>query len=286
MIVALDAETGELRWEFDPQVKVPQIGNFGTTCRGVSYYRAPETYSGDCVERIITATTDARMFAIDAKTGERCASFGSNGEVSLLPGMGEVKPGFYFVTSPPTIARGQAIIGGWVMDNQEVKEPSGVVRAFDVSTGKFVWAWDMGRPGVNAEPAEGECYTRGTPNVWSLTSYDDTLGLVYVPTGNETPDYFGGHRSEASEKYASLGRGARRRDRRGALVVPDRASRHLGLRRAVAAGAVRSAAGRRHRRACTRAGNQARRAVHARSPRRQTARRSARASGAAGRGAR
>lgn len=203
VIVALDAETGEQRWRFDPQVNVPKIGNFGTTCRGVSYYRAPESYTGDCVERVVTATTDARLFAVDAKSGERCASFGHNGEVNLLPGMGEVKPGFYFVTSPPAIARGQAIIGGWVMDNQEVKEPSGVVRAFDVLTGKFTWAWDMGRPGVSGEPADGESYTRGTPNVWSLTSYDDALGLVYVPTGNETPDYYGGQRSRASEKYAS-----------------------------------------------------------------------------------
>jgi quinate dehydrogenase (quinone) len=203
VIVALDAESGARRWEFDPQVKVPQIGNFGTTCRGVSYYRAPATYGGDCVERVITATTDARMFAVDAQTGERCASFGHNGEVNLLPGMGEVKAGFYFVTSPPTIARGRAIIGGWVMDNQEVNEPSGVVRAFDALTGSFAWAWDMGRPGVHAEPGADESYTRGTPNVWSLTSYDDLLGLVYVPTGNATPDYYGAHRSEASEKYAS-----------------------------------------------------------------------------------
>ena len=89
------------------------------------------------------------------------------------------------------------------MDNQETKEPSGVVRAFDVLTGRFVWAWDMGRPGVHTEPGESESYTRGTPNVWSLTSYDDELGLVYVPTGNETPDYYGAQRSEASEKYAS-----------------------------------------------------------------------------------
>ena len=203
VIVALDAETGAERWRFDPEVKVPPIGNFGTTCRGVSYYRAPETYTGDCVERVITATTDARMFAVDAKSGQRCASFGRNGEVSLLAGMGEVKTGFYFVTSPPTIARGRAIIGGWVLDNRETNEPSGVVRAFDVLTGSFAWAWDMGRPGVHTEPAEGESYTRGTPNVWSLTSYDDALGLVYVPTGNATPDYYGAHRSEAAEKYAS-----------------------------------------------------------------------------------
>jgi membrane-bound PQQ-dependent dehydrogenase (glucose/quinate/shikimate family) len=203
VIVALDAESGAERWRFDPEVKVPPIPNFGTSCRGVSYYRAPETYTGDCVERVITATTDARMFAVDAKSGQRCASFGGNGEVNLLPGMGEVKPGFYFVTSPPTIARGRAIIGGWVMDNRETNEPSGVVRAFDVLSGKFAWAWDMGRPGIHTEPAEGEWYTRGTPNVWSLTSYDDALGLVYLPTGNATPDYYGALRSEASEKYAS-----------------------------------------------------------------------------------
>ena len=203
VIVALDAESGAERWRFDPEVKIPPISNFGTSCRGVSYYRAPETYAGDCVERVITATTDARMFAVDAKTGQRCASFGGNGEVDLLPGMGEVKTGFYFVTSPPTIARGRAIVGGWVLDNRETNEPSGVVRAFDVLTGKFAWAWDMGRPGVHTEPGEGESYTRGTPNVWSLTSYDDALGLVYLPTGNATPDYYGAHRSEASEKYAS-----------------------------------------------------------------------------------
>ena len=153
VIVALDAETGELRWEFDPQVKVPKIGSFAYDCRGVSYYRRARTHTGDCVERIVTATTDARMFAVDAKTGARCASFGGNGEISLLPGMGEVKPGFYFVTSPPTIARGLAIIGGWVMDNSKsTSRPASCARSMRL-TGKFVWAWDMGRPGVNTEPA-------------------------------------------------------------------------------------------------------------------------------------
>ena len=52
-------------------------------------------------------------------------------------------------------------------------------------------------------PPTGETYTRGTPNVWSLTSSDDELGLVYVPTGNATPDYFGGHRTPVMDKYAS-----------------------------------------------------------------------------------
>jgi quinate dehydrogenase (quinone) len=89
------------------------------------------------------------------------------------------------------------------MDNQEVEEPSGVVRAYDPKTGKLAWAWDIGREGNTQLPPEGESYTRGTPNVWSLTAADDELGLVYLPTGNATPDYFGAHRSDAMEKYAS-----------------------------------------------------------------------------------
>ena len=202
VVVALDAETGEKRWEFDPQLAIPPIG-FNGTCRGVSYYRAPERYGGDCPTRIIMGTTDARLIAIDARSGERCAGFGNDGQVDLLKGIGEVKPNIYLVTTPPLIARNLAVVGTRVADNFEVGEPSGVVRAYDAITGKFAWAWDMGRPGVNTEPAEGEQYTRGTPNVWTLMSYDDELGLVYAPTGNSTPDFFGAHRSEAAEEYAS-----------------------------------------------------------------------------------
>jgi quinate dehydrogenase (quinone) len=202
VVVALDAETGAKRWEFDPQMKIPPVG-FNGTCRGVSYYRAPEGYSGDCPARIIMGTTDARLMTLDATTGERCPSFGANGEVDLLQGIGEAKPNIYLVTTPPLIARNLAVVGTRVADNFEVDEPSGVVRAYDLITGEFAWAWDMGRPGVNTEPADGEQYTRGTPNVWTLMSYDDALGLVYAPTGNSTPDFFGAHRSDASEKYSS-----------------------------------------------------------------------------------
>jgi quinate dehydrogenase (quinone) len=202
VVVALDAETGAKRWEFDPQLKIPMVG-FNGTCRGVSFYRAPAGYSGECPTRIIMGTTDARLLAIDALSGERCASFGNEGQVDLMQGIGEAKPNIYLVTTPPLIARNLAVVGTRVADNFEVNEPSGVVRAYDAITGRFAWAWDMGRPGINTEPAEGEQYTRGTPNVWTLMSYDDELGLVYAPTGNSTPDFFGAHRTEASEKYSS-----------------------------------------------------------------------------------
>ena len=117
---------------FDPKIDSPRFGFLGPPAAGVTYYEAPpERPSTTCPERILTATTDARLLAINAQTGERCSDFGDNGEISLLPGMGDVKAGFYFVTSPPTIAVGTLVLGGWVADNQETGEPSGVVRGFD-----------------------------------------------------------------------------------------------------------------------------------------------------------
>lgn len=206
IVMALSAETGDLVWQYDPEIDdqvLRSVRYFTTTCRGVTYYRAPQDYQGECPERILTATTDARLIALDANTGKICPNFGDNGSVNLKHKLGEVKPFYYFVTSPPAIVRGNAVVGGWVFDNREIKEPSGVVRAFNAITGQFSWAWDMGRPGINTEPGEGEIYTRGTPNVWSIFSVDEQRGIVYAPTGNETPDYFGGYRLEASEKYAS-----------------------------------------------------------------------------------
>jgi quinate dehydrogenase (quinone) len=204
-MIAIDADNGAERWRYDPKVNTQTIG-FTTSCRGVTYYKAPQTLP-HCTERILTATTDARMFAVDALDGKPCEDFGAHentaGQISLVAGMGEVLPGYYYVTSPPTIARDVAVLGGWVLDNNRTQEPSGVVRAFDPITGKMKWAWDMGRPDQHGVPIDGETYTRGTPNAWSLFSADDELGLVYIPTGNATPDYFGGHRTPAAEKYAS-----------------------------------------------------------------------------------
>ena len=203
VMISLDPDSGEERWRFDPKNETPPYSLFGN-CRGVTYYQLEDVADdAQCKERIFTATTDARLIAVDKDTGLPCEDFGNDGQISLLAGMGEVKPYYYFVTSPATVASGVLVVGGWVMDNQEVEEPSGVVRAYDPKTGKLAWAWDIGREGNTQMPPDGESYTRGTPNVWSLTSADDELGLVYLPTGNATPDYFGAHRTDAMEKYAS-----------------------------------------------------------------------------------
>ena len=162
-VIALDADNGELRWQFDPLIDpehLELLRYFTTGCRGVSYYAAPTDYDGECPQRILTATADARLIAIDAISGARCSQFGEQGEINLTIGMGNDPLIFNFQTSPPGIVRGNAVVGGWVFDNQSVGEPSGVVRAFNAISGEFAWAWDMGRPGVNTEPLRGRVYTR------------------------------------------------------------------------------------------------------------------------------
>lgn len=198
IIIALDPDTGTRRWQYDPKVNAPPAG----ACRGVSYYAVPNG-AGECAKRLIFGTTDARLMALDALTGRPCSGFGANGSVDLKKGLGDVISGYYYISSPPAIVHGKAVVGGWVTDGQFVGEPSGVIRAFDAVTGKFAWAWDMDRPHQHGEPGPGQTYSRGTANSWGPMSGDETLGLVYLPTGNSTPDYWGGRRSKGTEQYAS-----------------------------------------------------------------------------------
>lgn len=200
LIFALDAENGEQRWRFDPGSDLS--GVMSKKCRSVSYYEASQPVE-ECQSRILAATVDARLFAVDARSGELCTSFGEDGFVNLLTDLGEVKKGFVLSTSGPTVTNGVAVIGGWISDGQEVGEPSGVVRAFDAVTGDFVWAFDPGKPDYHGRPPEGEIYERGSPNAWGLFSADEENGLVFITTGNATPDYWGAHRSENFEEFTS-----------------------------------------------------------------------------------
>jgi quinoprotein glucose dehydrogenase len=200
-IIAIDAETGRQAWRFAAHANTDGI--FGQTCRGLAYYKVPAATDSICAERLYTATIDSRLIAVDIATGIVCSNFGTDGAVNLLKGMSAAPAGYYHVTSPPTLVNGKLVIGGWVTDGQKTGEPSGVIRAFDAVTGKFAWAWDMGRPEKQSEPAPGETYTPGTPNSWAPISADEKLGLVFAPMGNATPDYHGGHRSPEMDKYSS-----------------------------------------------------------------------------------
>jgi len=91
-----------------------------------------------------------------------------------------------------------------VADGQFWGEPSGVIRAYDAESGKFVWAFDVGRPDDHGEPPPGKTYTLSTPNSWGPMSADEELGMVYVPTGNVGgSDYFGAQRRPFDDKFSS-----------------------------------------------------------------------------------
>jgi quinate dehydrogenase (quinone) len=201
-VFALDADSGAQRWKFDPQGTAPNWQR----CRGLGYSDAPASTDNlptACTKRLFLPTGDARLIAINAETGQPCEEFGNKGTVDLTTDMGEVKPGYYQQTSTPLVAGDVVIIGGRVADNYSTGEPPGVVRAYDVRSGELVWAWDPGNPNTTKRPPAGETYTRGTPNVWSAMSYDARLGLVYLPTGNATPDFFAGQRTEFDDKWSS-----------------------------------------------------------------------------------
>lgn len=94
--------------------------------------------------------------------------------MDLTIGMGEIKPGYYQQTSAPLVAGDRVVVvGGRVADNFATGEPPGAT------------------------------YMRGTPNVWAAMSFDSKLNLIYLPTGNATPDFFGGGRSALDDKYSS-----------------------------------------------------------------------------------
>jgi quinoprotein glucose dehydrogenase len=202
-LIAIDAATGAERWRHDPKIVDASIP-YTAACRGVAYYAAPNADpAGACATRIITGTLDARLIAVDARTGTPCADFGKNGAVDITIGMGETRPGMVSITSAPTIARGVVVTGQQILDGQRADAPSGVVQGFDAITGALRWAWDMEHPERTGGPPEGENYARGTPNMWTTATGDEALGLVYLPLGNAAADYWSSHRSQAEKEHST-----------------------------------------------------------------------------------
>ncbi|HTY16150.1 MAG TPA: pyrroloquinoline quinone-dependent dehydrogenase [Myxococcota bacterium] len=192
-VIALDPETGAERWSFDPKLRLRRLhGPYPMVCRGVAHWAGSPADSGACRRRIFTGTIDSELIALDAETGKPCEDFGDHGRVSLREGVGEAPPWEYYVTSPPLVVRDVVVVGALISDNLRTDAPAGVVRAFDVRTGRLRWAWDP-IPPDRPRPPPGQ-YTLATPNVWSIMSADPERGLVFLPTGNAGPDYYAGER--------------------------------------------------------------------------------------------
>jgi len=201
---AVDAASGEQRWHFDS--KLPQESHDENTSRGVSYWRAQTLNGAACEQRIVFGTFDARLIALDALTGKPCTDFGNKGSINLNVGSRPRDRGSYLVTSPPAIWQNIVITGAAVGDNRAVDNELGVVRAFDVQSGELLWSFDPiprtpDHPAFNEWEAQARELT-GAANAWSVFSIDSERGLVFIPVGSASPDFYGGER-KGDNRYAN-----------------------------------------------------------------------------------
>lgn len=212
---ALDPATGKRLWRFDPKLKADRTFQH-LTCRGVSYYDGADTagkaasvdkklstVSAECPRKVILPVNDGRLFAVNPDTGKACSDFGKDGQIDLQANMPFPYPGGYNPTSPPVVTGSTIVIGGSITDNLSNKEPSGVIRGYDVNTGALRWVFDTGAQDPNQMPGGDTQFVHNSPNAWAPLAYDAATDVVYVPTGVGTPDIWGGDRTELKERYAN-----------------------------------------------------------------------------------
>ncbi|NII73727.1 quinoprotein glucose dehydrogenase [Dyella sp. SG562] len=230
IVIALDPDTGKERWRYDPKINRDAKGYQHMICRGVAYHDSgayaaqaaaegvapvapPPTPKGavvaeaihfdSCPRRIFAPTADATVIALNADNGQPCTDFGDHGAIGLNQGMAMTRRGFLNPTSPPTVTRNVLIVSASVTDNESTDEPSGVIRGYDVTSGKLLWNWDAADPASTEPLPAGAHYKHNSPNSWSVSSVDEKLGLVYIPMGNQTPDMWGGDRYPQGERFSS-----------------------------------------------------------------------------------
>lgn len=213
VVIAVDAANGTELWRFDPQLP-RDIGYSESASRGVSFWQGE---APDCAARVYIGTLVGQLHALDAQTGAPCTDFGAAGTVDLneaatpLAAAADGKrnatsPGDYAITSPPVVVGDRLIVGSAVGDNRAVASERGIVTALDARSGRVLWRWDpIPRKPADAmypEWAANAPVVTGSANAWAPLSADPDLGLVYVPTGSASPDFYGGARL-GDNRYAN-----------------------------------------------------------------------------------
>ena len=194
-VVALRAENGTLIWRFDPRTTHDaRRTDFSHVNRGVVYWAGGN-------ERRILFTAGRRLYALDARSGRPIRSFGDSGSVDLSAGLSrEIGDAYLVATSPGAIYK-DLLIQGTRVGEEEGSAP-GDVRAYDVHTGAIRWTFHTlphpGEFGDDTWPSGGAWRSAGGANSWAGMSVDTARGIVYVPTGSATPDFYGGARTGAN----------------------------------------------------------------------------------------
>ena len=210
--IALDAKTGELKWkhsvdEGDRQLWSPRQ----LSGRGLAYWT-----DGRGDERILYTTTGYQLVELNAKTGQPISSFGKDGIVDLKVGVlyGKFNPktlkyeqsqidltkGEIGWHSAPTVVNDMVIIGSSMAEGigyTHSDNSKGLVRAFDIKTGKQIWRFNtMPGPGEVGHDSweENSWEWTGNTGVWTQISVDPQAGIVYLPVETPTIDEYGGNR--------------------------------------------------------------------------------------------
>ncbi|HUC53776.1 MAG TPA: pyrroloquinoline quinone-dependent dehydrogenase [Candidatus Cybelea sp.] len=199
-VIALDPATGELLW-----IHGEHEGARGGAAprqlsgRGLAYW------SDGHDARILYVTPGFRLICLDAKTGVRLPSFGNNGEVDLKRNddqdiFPDLITGEIGIQSAPVVAKDTVIIGAAFregMTPRSMRNNKGYVRGFDVRTGKRLWIFHTipkkGEVGYDTWEKGSAEYT-GNTGMWTQSTVDEELGLVYLPVESPTGDFYGGHR--------------------------------------------------------------------------------------------
>jgi quinoprotein glucose dehydrogenase len=208
VVVALDPESGRARWRFDPHIDRSRRYAEASS-RGVSVWESAENGPpGPCRRRLFTGTLDARLLALDADSGRPCTDFGSAGQVDLTHGIRIRDAEAYLVTSPPAVYANVVIVGSAIGDNRATDVERGVVRAYDARSGVLLWSFDP-LPDAPGHPAAAEwnlaqAAGTGAGNAWGVMSVDEEHGLVLIPTGSASPDFYGGMRLGSNRFADSL----------------------------------------------------------------------------------
>ena len=193
-VVALDAANGELRWSFDTRAwEAGRPMNLGYNTRGVAYWARGDK------KRLFFATYDSYLWSIDVVSGTPDENFGDAGRVDLTLGLGrEFDRQLYGVVSPPLVTNDRVIVNSAIHDApSSIEMPPGDVRAFNPDTGEMEWIFhtipQAGEFG-NDSWEDGSWGYTGNTNSWTIMSADDELGIVYIPIGTPTNDWYGGKR--------------------------------------------------------------------------------------------
>ena len=194
-VVALDAATGKQLWDYDPKAYEEE----GQALNGVGYVHRGVAAWHDRGKLRLFMVSHYKLICLDSATGKPVPGFGDNGIVDLSQGFAwEVNKKHITNTSPPVVYKNLVILSNSVDDRVIYKhDPPGDVRAYDTRTGKRVWIFhtvpQKNETGSGTWKDNSASYT-GHANAWAPMTLDEQRGLVYLPLGTPSNDFYGGQR--------------------------------------------------------------------------------------------